>query len=114
MVDNQHIMNTLQKSNTFHPVINKLVEHISTFPSVQKIILFGSRAKGTHSAFSDIDIAVVGVKDRVEWLDICRLADVEDDRVPTLLKIDLMQFESVDPLIRQSIMKEGLILYERR
>lgn len=107
-------MNTLQKSNTFHPAINKLVEYITTFPSVQKIILFGSRAKGTHSAFSDIDMAVIGVKDRGEWLDIYRLADVEDDRVPTLLKIDLVQFEHADLLLQQSIMKEGLTLYERR
>jgi predicted nucleotidyltransferase len=107
-------MNTSQKSNTFHPAINKLVEHISTFPSVQKIILFGSRAKGTHTTFSDIDMAVVGVKDRREWLDICRLADVEYDRVPTLLKIDLVQFEHADLLLQQSIMEGGLILYERR
>ena len=107
------MMNTSQKSNTFHPAINEFVEHISTFPSVQKIILFGSRAKGTHTTFSDIDKAVVGVKGRGEWLDISRLADVEDDRVPTLLKIDLVQFEHVDSSVRQSIVKEGLTLYER-
>jgi predicted nucleotidyltransferase len=106
-------MNTSQKSNTIHPVINKLVEHISAFPSVQKVILYGSRARGTHNAFSDIDIAVAGVKDRREWLHIHCLADVEDDRVPTLLKIDLVQLEHVDPSIQQSIMEEGQVLYER-
>ncbi len=106
-------MNTSQKSDTVQPVINKLVEHISTFPSVQKIILFGSRAKGTHTTFSDIDIAVAGVKDRGEWLHILSLADVEDNRVPTLLKIDLVQLERVDPAVQQSIMEEGRILYER-
>jgi predicted nucleotidyltransferase len=92
-------MNTSQKSDTVQSVINKLVEHISAFPSVQKIILFGSRAKGTHTTFSDIDIAVVGVKDRGEWLHILSLADVEDNRVPTLLKIDLVQLERVDPAV---------------
>jgi uncharacterized protein len=106
-------MNTSQHSNKIQSILNKLVEHISAFPSVQKIILYGSRAKGTHGAFSDIDIAVVGVKDRREWLYIHCLADVEDNRVPTLLKIDLVQFERVDPLLQQSIREEGQILYER-
>lgn len=106
-------MNTSQNSDTVQSVINKLAEHISVFPSVQKIILYGSRAKGTHSANSDIDIAVVGVKDHKEWLHIRRLADVEDNRVCTLLKIDLVQFEHLDPLVQQSIREEGQILYER-
>jgi len=104
----------MKKSNTIQPIIDKLVEHISAFPSVQKVILYGSRAKGTHTAFSDIDIAVVGVNDRREWVYIHCLADVEDDRIPTLLKIDLVQFEHVDPSVQQSIMEEGQILYERR
>ena len=106
-------MNISHNNNTMLPVINKLVEHICAFPSVQKIILYGSRAKGTHDTNSDIDIAVAGVKDRREWLRIHRLADVEDSRVRTLLKIDLVQFEHVDPLVQQSIREEGQILYER-
>jgi predicted nucleotidyltransferase len=104
----------MKKSNTIQPIIDKLVEHISAFPSVQKVILYGSRARGTHNAFSDIDIAVAGVKDRREWLHILRLADVEDDRVHTLLKIDLVQLEHVDALVQQSIREEGQILYERQ
>lgn len=106
-------MNRSQSSDTMHPAISKLVEHISAFPSVQKIILYGSRAKGTHGPYSDIDMAVVGVKDRREWLQIHCLADVEDNRVPTLLQIDLVQFEHVDPLVQESIREEGQILYER-
>ena len=90
------------------------MEYITTFPSVQKIILLVHEQKGTHSAFSDIDMAVIGVKDRGEWRDIYRLADVEDDRDPTLLKFDLVQFEHADLLLQQSIMKEGLTLYEER
>jgi predicted nucleotidyltransferase len=95
-------------------VINQLVEHISAFPSVQQIILYGSRARGTHTTFSDIDIAVTGIQNRREWLHILCLADVEDDRVPTLLKIDLVQLECIDPSVQRSIREEGRILYERQ
>ena len=102
-----------QVSQNITPVISNLVERISVFPSVQKVILYGSRAKGTHGTISDIDIAVTGVKDRSEWTHIHRLADVEDNRLHTLLKIDLVQFEHVDPAVQQSIKDEGLVLYER-
>ncbi len=96
------------------PVVHALVSRISDFPGVRKVILYGSRAKGTQTPVSDIDIAVTGVKDREEWTRIHRLADVEDDRVHTLLKIDLVQFEQVDPAVQRSIREEGLVLYERR
>ena len=80
---------------------------------MKSIILYGSRAKGTNSKFSDIDIAVTGVKNNNEWAQIRRLADVEDIRIRTLLKIDLVQFEKVDKQVQQSIKEEGIILYER-
>jgi len=103
----------MHPSQEINPVINRLVERISAFPGVQKIILYGSRAKGTNSDISDIDIAVAGVKDHKEWVHIHRLADVEESPIRTLLKIDLVQFEHVDPLVQQSIREEGRILYER-
>ena len=81
-----------QVSPALPPVIRNLVERISAFPGVRQVILYGSKAKGTYSDFSDIDIAVTGVEDRSEWMHIRRLADVEDNRVRTLLKIDLVRF----------------------
>ena len=81
---------------------------------MKSIILYGSRAKGTNSKFSDIDIAITGVKDHNEWAQIRRLADVEDNQIRTLLKIDLVQFEKVAPEVQQSIKEEGKILYERK
>jgi predicted nucleotidyltransferase len=95
------------------PVVRDLVNRISAFPGVQQVILYGSRARGTNSDLSDIDLAVTGVKDRREWTRICQLADVETSPVRTLLKIDLVRFEEVDPSVQQSIMKEGRVLFER-
>jgi len=94
-------------------VVRDLVNRISVFPGVQQVILYGSRARGTNSDLSDIDLAVTGVKGRREWTRICQLADVETSPVRTLLKIDLVRFEEVDPSVQQSIRKEGRVLYER-
>ena len=89
--------------------LNTITREISTFPSVEKVILYGSRARGDHGRFSDIDLAVVGVKDDREWIHLSQKADVEN--CPTLLKIDLVQFEKADKPLQESIMREGKVLY---
>ncbi|MEI7670200.1 MAG: nucleotidyltransferase domain-containing protein [Pseudomonadota bacterium] len=93
--------------------IQQLVDRIKLFPSPDKIILYGSRARRTNNHFSDIDIAVTGVKDKNEWREISKLADIEQSPIRTLLKIDLVQFENVDLDLQQSIIDEGKILYAR-
>ena len=76
----------------------KVIEEIRTFArkyNIDKVILFGSRARGDYRRTSDIDLAVVGG-------DFARFAlDVVD-----------MSREMQDEL-RQSIMREGKILYEK-
>ena len=94
-------------------VIDTLIKEISAFPSVEKIILYGSRARGDNEPRSDIDLAVAGNLDWQEWSKIRRLADVEDNTIRTLLKIDLVQLEKVGELLRKSILHEGKILYEQ-
>ena len=71
------------------------------------IILFGSRARGDFKRTSDIDLAVSGG-------DFCRFALDVDEETSTLLEYDIvdMSREMQDEL-RQSIMQEGKILYEK-
>ncbi len=91
-------------------VVNTIVEHLSNYPHVEKVILFGSRARGVEKERSDIDIAVMGedITDS-EWTDIwCYVDDA-----PTLLAIDLVRFDEAPSRLRDSIIKEGIALYER-
>lgn len=91
-------------------VVNTIVERIKRHPHVEKVILFGSRARGDERERSDIDIAVVGSEiTREEWTDIWCLID----DAPTLLSIDLVRFEEAPEHLRKSITKEGVALYER-
>lgn len=79
-----------------------------------RVILFGSRARGTHSPFADIDLAIEGVTDDAQWLALQRLTDIDDAQAfPTLHKIDLIRLEEADAPLRESIEREGKILYER-
>ena len=85
----------------------KVIEEIRTFARIDKVILFGSRARGDYRRTSDIDLAVVGG-------DFARFALDVDEETSTLLEYDIvdMSREMQDEL-RQSIMREGKILYEK-
>ena len=72
-----------------------------------QVILFGSRARGDYKKTSDIDLAVSGG-------DITRFTlDVEDE-TSTLLSFDVVNLDgSVQEELRESIEREGRLLYEK-
>ena len=74
---------------------------------VAKVILFGSRARGDFKRTSDIDIAVTGG-------DFVRFALDVDEETSTLLEYDIVDLDSdMQDELRESIRKEGSILYEK-
>lgn len=90
-------------------IIDLLTRQISSFPEVEKLILYGSRAREDHKFNSDIDLAVTGDVDEENWTLIWNMIDA----APTLLKIDIVRLEKVDDALRANIEQEGKILYER-
>ena len=74
---------------------------------IEKVILFGSRARGDYKRVSDIDLAVVG-GDFVSFS-----LDVDED-TSTLLKFDIVNLsgKEQEELLR-SIEEEGVVLYEK-
>lgn len=74
---------------------------------LEKVILFGSRARGDHRARSDIDLAVSGG-------DPVRFALRAEEELPTLLALDIVNLDGpVQPELLESIRKEGVPLYEK-
>jgi len=78
--------------------------------AVEKIVLFGSRARGDNQRTSDIDLAVYPLPD---FSSTGKLASDLDD-LDTLLKIDVIFINGyVEPSLIENVEKEGVILYER-
>ena len=74
---------------------------------VDKIVLFGSRARGDWRERSDIDIAVYGGNADSFALDT-------DEDVPTLLKFDIVNMNGeVQVELIDSINNEGVVIYEK-
>lgn len=89
--------------------IYKLISELAQKYAAEKLVLFGSRARGDNHERSDIDLAVYGMPDNNQamfWWDL------ED--LPTLLKFDIVHIdENTDKNLTESIKKEGVTLYEK-
>ena len=74
---------------------------------IEKVILFGSRARGDYKRVSDIDLAVVGGGFVSFSLDV-------DEDTSTLLKFDIVNLSGkVQEELLRSIEEEGVVLYEK-
>lgn len=74
---------------------------------IQKVILFGSRARGTHTGRSDIDIAVSGGNTAGFSLDI-------DEKVHTLLMFDVVDLDGhISEELQKEIERDGIVIYEK-
>ncbi len=77
--------------------------------NAEKIVLFGSRARGDNHERSDIDLAVYGMPKKEQpgfWWEI--------DDLPTLLKFDIVYITAdTDAGLLNNIEKDGVVLYER-
>ena len=89
---------------------DRILRELSSFAqkySIKKIILFGSRARGTNTERSDIDIAVYGGDfDGFYW-------EVKE-KTHSLLMFDIVQAdEAISDELRQEIEKDGITIYEK-
>lgn len=82
----------------------------SRYPII-KVKLFGSRAKGTHSAASDIDLAVYAPEMTHQEMNLLRN---ELDELDIIFRIDVVHMDELtNPLLIERIEKEGEEIFSR-
>ncbi len=78
------------------------------FPKIRAVILFGSRAKGTHHPGSDIDLALVGPDDDLQTQAIAEALDL----LPLPYRFDLKTYENIrHPPLLEHIERVGISIY---
>lgn len=89
------------------PEVIEEIRNLAQKYDIEKVILFGSRARGDFRRTSDIDIAVTGG-------DFVRFALDVDEETSTLLEYDIVNLDrDMQDELRESIEKEGRILYAK-
>ena len=88
-----------------------IIAAIAANDRVERAVLFGSRATGTNTVSSDVDIALFG--DRLTLTDQARLSS-ELDELPMAQSVDLVLHHSIqDRTLREHIRHQGVDWYAR-
>ena len=93
-------------------IIDNIVEFLKDPQfQVEKIILFGSRAKKEHKEFSDIDIAIV----TKQKLDIRTKRKIKDkiEELSGIYSVDLIFLEQTSNEFKEIIKETGITIYEK-
>lgn len=95
-------MNINIPDNVYKEIMNIAKKH-----DVNKIILFGSRAKGNNTERSDVDIAVYANNFSSFYWDI-------QEHINSLLSFDIVNaFDGVSAELADEINKYGVTIYEK-
>lgn len=97
--------------NVNKDLLKAMREQFAKYPGIEKVVLFGSRARGDNTERSDYDIAVYGaLPDGGK----ARLRYAIEEELPTLHKIDLVfMTQKLNPEFVANIENEGVKIYEK-
>jgi len=88
-------------------VIEHLRQLFARHSEIERVIIYGSRAKGNFREGSDIDLAFEG-----DAIDLPLLLKLDDLLLPYQLDLSLLAHID-DPDLRSHIARVGQVLYER-
>lgn len=105
MKDIQRLSTLGRKYNLKETLQNEIIQ-IAKKNNVEKVILFGSRARGDNGDTSDIDLAVYSGNYSSFAVDL--------EECNTLLKFDVVNLQSVcNQELKEEIEREGITIYEK-
>ena len=89
------------KSDVVNFIVDEAHKH-----DMDKVVLFGSRARGTFSERSDIDLAASGPELQAYRASL-------EERCPTLLSFDVVDLSrKMNSSLGECIANEGVVLYD--
>lgn len=92
--------------------IERINSVFARHPEVEKVVLYGSRAKGTYKPGSDIDLALYGNEISLKLKN--RILD-ELDELDLPYSIDISVFSQLSHIqLRDHIERVGVVFYARR
>ncbi len=93
------------------PPLQDLIRYLVKRLQPRRILLFGSRARGTARPGSDIDLAVEGALPR-SFREERKLKEKLDE-LAGLYSVDLVFLERTDEAFRRLVERTGKVLYEK-
>lgn len=90
--------------------LQTLRDIFARFPDIEEVILFGSRARGTHRPSSDVDLALKGKDLSIDTLAKLRYILEEETNLPYFF--DIVIYDRVENEALKREIDGGEIVYE--
>jgi len=101
---------TLNRFGLPDDVFNEIVDVLRKYPQISRAVIFGSRAKGTHKRYSDIDLAIFADTD--ESIDSDVKAALDD--LDIIYNSDVLHYEKTScEEIKSHIDRVGVEIYSK-
>ena len=89
-----------------------MIEAITSFSEIEKVLIFGSRAMGNYKPGSDIDLAVFG--ESVTYETVARLHGKLNEQLPIPYFVDVVNFKTIElEGLKQHILEEGKEIFSK-
>lgn len=103
----------MQPENQIQEDIKKIKQYFRKKETIAAVFLFGSTVTGKQSTGNDIDVAVMFNPYSFERQGFDFLAYVADMEGFASRRVDLVCFNTADPLLKHQIMKYGTVIIDR-
>lgn len=88
----------------------KILSIFNKYENIEKVIIYGSRAKGDYKEGSDIDLTLIG---DLNYNDVIKLKhDLEDSSIPYLVDLSIFKELKTESLL-EHIKRVGKVFYEK-
>jgi predicted nucleotidyltransferase len=102
-----------EKNITFIDICREFIKEIDKSYPVSFGYLFGSRAKGSSNAMSDIDIALKFVKDYDDEEDVYNRGDIiETGKRYFKDSVDVVNLDKAPLILKYEVVREGIVLMD--
>jgi len=91
-------------------IAQKLIDFFDKFDFIDKVVVFGSRARHDCSPKSDIDLCIYSLE--MTDIEFSKLK-FELDELPILYKIDIVHFEKVNRELQDNVERDGKLLFKK-
>lgn len=105
-----------QRNYSMFGLLDRDIEYIklaiAKFETIEKAIIFGSRAMGNYKKGSDVDLVIFGAKITKEV--VFKLDDYLNEILPLPYFFDILHYENIsNDNIKKHIQDEGKIVFQR-
>ena len=108
-------MNSSEVINSFglyDKSFSLILDSFKSFPEIEKVIIYGSRAMGNYKKGSDIDLAIVGKE--VNHNTVSKISAELNEELPIPYYVDVLDYNQLSNVsLKKHIDTEGKVIYEK-